>query len=1244
MRVSRLEIFGFKSFVERFALNFDKNVIGIVGPNGCGKSNIVDSLRWVLGETHAKQLRGASLEDLIFNGSDSRRPLGMCEVSITIRPDDGWSKSLVSESPDKAETSAAPQQAANSESAEQQADQASAASLEADSPKETSEVTSAGDGEQSRLVLEGEQIPQDEEAHDGVALELTEAELDPAENEIVPSSLMAIPGLFEAAEIQLTRRLYRSGESEYFINRVPCRLRDMTDIYRLIGLGSRGLSIVQQGQIGELISKKPIERRELLEEAAGISGFRTRMEAAQRKLKRTNDNLSRLSDIIIEVEKQVRSLKRQASRARARNDLKEELSNIDVELFKTRASSLVVQKHEVVQRRTAVLEQIEAKKSSMSAADAEQEQFRAAIEELDVTLTALRRSRDEVYQTITAQRERLQEYRVEIARVEGRERSIAEEQERIALNRQEGVAEVELKKQAIAEKEAELSATEERKLDAERALELLRSSSEEEEAALREQFETDVHSSDLSERIERLSSEIDEMAPLGSQIQSQEAEVAAARRQLRDATSKLHGDELKLVSLRAEIDSLQEQLDIRTRHASESTLGSESNGSGESAIDDAAASMQGLIDKPLAAGMRVPAELETAVGAVLGERSHLLVSPAPAQVLEGYVRRKAAGEIGSEKLGFISGAVAPSSADSAELSDEERVLAPSIAHLLSQLELDASVENAVRMLAQDYFVVDSISEAQALSAHYHARGERSRYLVTREGEVVTPWGWYTTSGQGVELSFARRIDELTQKESALQGVVETSKGEVGQAEAGIQSARDALSVLLAQRDELQQKQKDLSNLMREQRAEEARHQQRLRDQERERRERFRAEERSAVAAVQSVVAELNRLSHAVEFERKRIDAIARQDENLSERESRLQSELKDLAERGESLRRELQGAADDESESQRRGLEEEFQRIEESIREVEEQRAAQSLALSEVSQRVSGFRREYDSLADVDRQSELAADKLELELQMLFEDFSRSYEDACAIPEYDAARELCDSLGEGLSGHVRELQESVGKLRRRLEREGEVDPQSIELYEQEQERLDSLKLQHADLESAIKILERTIRQLKQISKERFLETFTFVSGKFKELVPRLFGGGAGYLELLNPEDPLTSGVEIHVRPPGKKISNMELLSGGEKALVATAVLISMFLYRPGPICVLDEVDAPLDDANLERFLAVISDIAHRTQFLIITHNKVTMAAADRLLGITMQERGVSRALSVSFSEAEAEVEQWAANM
>ncbi|MCB0360113.1 MAG: AAA family ATPase, partial [Bdellovibrionales bacterium] len=347
MRISRLEIFGFKSFMERFVLNFDEPLIAIVGPNGCGKSNIVDSLRWGLGETHAKQLRGSVLEDVIFNGSETRRPLGMAEVSITLRPHEGWHLGHLEEEPE------------------------------------------------DRFV-------DDAEREEGAFEQLAETvEEETGSEELarpLHSTLMsleeAVPGLFDASEIQLTRRLYRSGESEYFINRVPCRLRDMSDFYRAIGLGPRGLSIVQQGQIGQIVTRRPTERRELLEEAAGISGIRVRIEAAARQLDKTYGNLERLADLIGEIDKQVRSLRRQANRAKRRDELKVELKDADIRLFQARTARLIRERGEVRRSKESLHVRLEELNRSIQSLSGEEEDLRARVEEIDVELTDMRREKE----------------------------------------------------------------------------------------------------------------------------------------------------------------------------------------------------------------------------------------------------------------------------------------------------------------------------------------------------------------------------------------------------------------------------------------------------------------------------------------------------------------------------------------------------------------------------------------------------------------------------------------------------------------------------------------------------------------------------------------------------------------------------------------------------------------------------------------------------------------------------------
>ena len=281
-------------------------------------------------------------------------------------------------------------------------------------------------------------------------------------------------------------------------------------------------------------------------------------------------------------------------------------------------------------------------------------------------------------------------------------------------------------------------------------------------------------------------------------------------------------------------------------------------------------------------------------------------------------------------------------------------------------------------------------------------------------------------------------------------------------------------------------------------------------------------------------------------------------------------------------------------------------------------------------------RREIDRLVQQENGLRLSVEKYRIETAMIEEEVTRLYGADTVLPAI--------TVGEGnsIDNIIRETEQDATRLRSQIEREGEVDPQSIEMAETEQKRFDELSLQLKDLEQATDILGSTIKRLKEISRERFIATFDGVSTKYEELVPRLFGGGSGQMTLVNPEDPLSSGVEISVRPPGKKLRSLDLMSGGEKALCATAILMAMFLNHPSPICVLDEVDAPLDDANLERFLDLIREISTDTQFLVITHNKLSMQAVGRLIGITMQESGVSTALTVSLDEIGDQVEQWAA--
>lgn len=1067
MRISRLEIFGFKSFLERFVLNFDHRIVGIVGPNGCGKSNIVDALRWGLGETHAKQLRGSVLEDVIFNGSESRRPLGMAEVSITIRPEREWHH-------------------------------------------HSANGNGNGNGKGNHDVLELDELAQREQ--EGGLLRLSEA----------------VPGLFDAAEIQLTRRLYRSGESEYFINRVPCRLRDIVDLYRAIGLGSRGLSIVQQGQIGDIISKKPVERRELLEEAAGIAGFRVRIEAAQRKLEQTGLNMSRLSDIILEVEKQVVFLRRQAKRARTRNELKERERQVALDLFAARATEVVDRKERAAEQRKVLEEELAAARHRLGVLSADEERYRAEIEQIDVELSDRRTARERITSILNEHAQRAHQLHLRLKESEGRLNTI-EGQLRLIDERKEAAGvEIERRKIAITDARTRLAEVEARQAEA----------SDEREAS--------AESAELMGVIERLT---------------------RARGNVREQHTALSRQQMDIAALDAEVRTLRTQLAGVAQRAS-ADAGAEGGA------------------RSLFSGLRVPAHLERAVSAALGERARYLVSSSLEAAAQQYRRQQSRSE--DQTIGFI--------ADQSVLGERHRQRWSNENRLIDRLEVEQDLRSAAEALIGNVVLAESLEEGIAF-----VERQSGEYVVavTADGEVVTPWGFERTNYHEALFALTRRVEER--------------EAELALLRTALVEAQRSLAVREEEVANLEARRAELERLAQE-----------------------RAKDEAAEFA-----AEAASLRGLVGFEQDRIEELRVELTQLVTRQERLLVEQRQAqAQRTELLEQDAQSKGSEEFDEA--ALNAERSRIEAEILHFEQQKGELRVQFAEVLQGLDESRRCVSSLSDRYGESSLGVERSDMELSVLFEDLKQRYAEA-QMPSAQQLAEVRARATEGVHALVLELQGEADRIRQRLEREGEVDPAAIEQYETEERRLEEMRTQLADLQSASEILERTIRELKEVSRTRFMETFAFVNQKFQELVPRLFGGGSGHLELVNPEDPLTSGVELSVRPPGKRLRSMELLSGGEKALVAVSLLVSMFLYRPSPICVLDEVDAPLDDANLERFLGLIKEIAQETQFLIITHNKQTMAAADKLIGITMQEKGVSTALSVSFIEAEKELERLAAN-
>lgn len=1142
MRVTRLEIFGFKSFVDRFVLNFDKSILGIVGPNGCGKSNIVDALRWALGETHAKQLRGGVLEDLIFNGSQTRRPLGMAEVSITVRPDDGWAPATLARAKEIYQSVSQPGGAA--EAVEEQP-----AALE--------------------------EMPQ--------AVETA-------------STLLDIPGLFDAAEIQLTRRLYRSGESEYFINRIPCRLRDMVEFYHLIGLGSRGLSIVQQGQISDIILRKPLERRELLEEAAGIGGFRMRIEAAQRKLDRSKENLARLGDIMTEVEKQVRSLSRQAKRARERGALKEQLTKHELELFAARTILLADQKKQFELGTGSESGRLEILQRDLVIVRANEESARGEIETIDLQLSNARRKKEELMQTLAGQKSRENDFKLELARVEGKRKVARSAKERAGQRCGIIGQDIERRRMELVKHQEIEASCAEKRLAAEVRVKMLASDPErasglraEEQGALEQEV------TDLKGRLELMPS-------LTAELESQLSRAKALQTSIQREKDLSHEKKVKAAAVESEVRSLKAQL---------SSLAEQVRRKAGSTTEE-----QG-VEKVLLAVIKAPENLQKALAAVLGEKASYLISDDSEQLASHFLERKRGAKV-TGQFGVIS-RTPREGREQGEIRTGRR--------LIDSLEIEEGYRQSVEALLGRVCLVSDLQDGFGTIA-----ASPQSIAVTEDGEVIASWGWYATEGEGVGFAFTRLIEEREKDAEQLRSELEEIESHLQELQSEHAETQDRVREKSAERDQLHLAQKRLSIAL-----------QQLQEIERQRRKVMMEDERVAQEELRVITRDHASAERSVIFEENRIKELEQELEELGREEQRASQEENTLSNEEELLKMRLTELMQETSGCSHAQLEDSIRAIDQEIRGIETGRGKVKVRMGELLQDQEELRREIEKLQESLNQQKLSVERLSIEREMHLEEMRKRYGESISFPSDHEVSMVRERAANDLSPYSAKLEKDVHALYQRLEREGEVDPESIPQYEQEKKRLEEMKSQSADLELAASTLDRTIKHLQDISRERFLDTFRDVREKFGNLVPRLFGGGAGHLELVNPDDPLGSGVEISLRPPGKKIRSMELLSGGEKALAAAAMLVAMFLHRPSPICVLDEVDAPLDDANIDRFLALIREISTTTQFLVITHNKQTMASADRLVGITMQESGVSKALSVSLDEAANELERRAVN-
>ncbi|HEX8708349.1 MAG TPA: chromosome segregation protein SMC [Pyrinomonadaceae bacterium] len=1335
-KLQRLEITGFKSFADHTELVFTgEGITAVVGPNGCGKSNVADAIAWVLGEQKIKNLRGAEMKDVIFQGSRNRQPSGMAEVvlhmvrdeTIEHEPDIDDIDSTLEEIDDHAvrledlnvageaadavaiepaslsfpagEPAAEGMPAAvetgertgHEELTPEQATGADAAAAGGDAPAEAS--TGAPEAGGDSLDLSDDAADAASAAPESAAMKLAH------KRRWRPSRLALEFAPGEA--VSVTRRLYRSGESEYLLNNRACRLRDIQDLFSGTGLSGAHYAIIEQGRIGQILSAKPMDRRTLIEEAAGITKFRVRQRAAEARLESARANLSRVSDIISEIDRQVNSLRRQAAKARRYRILREELRELLRGVFVAEERSLAqlleetrVRLEEVAREERALVEELaagedDARSATQEARSLEEElaETRAAIAEAELQRDRRLRERSYQEEQAVALEERRAAVESEIEAVRVRLGRVGEECER--LRRQDAELRSESEEHALVLQSAETAY-------GRRVLEVIEAEAEVERARAELLTHTGIAERlmeigrQLEAALERLALQAEGLAREGERAAAIHAEritesetlnreIGVARESLArliaereaavhtvvlgheavseaDAELTRARDEFSRVHHR--LDTLLE-LDLRHAHYSPAVQRLFSAG-------DAPEEFHFM--GTLADMLNVEPRWERAVEGALGSSLQAIIVPTPDDAARAalWLREHDAGRAsflvaglhGASEETDTAAYRAEAAASGPPANDDADVTELRIHQLLGAPRELLAVLNRTIPQRMNARIASSLDHAMTMSL---ATGEM---CVTTEGDWVTG-GQLVNAGdeRALEegaglLAFKRELRELETRSQELEAEMLVAERAVAEARARLGELEDGVVLLneaigREERDAMARELNAAQLLQEIERAE--RH---LRvvadDAARLAQERLELEERRATALTEAEAADTSRLaaSEMVAEAASRL-AIARraaetESEGLGEQRAaaaaaaerrrataaelrRMEAERGDLDERLERMEREVAESASRLAEL-RRSIEE----MEQGAESVEEERAREDELIGAKAARLAQARERADALSaalgELNRRAAAAREmRASLEVQR-----------AEATARLGYVRETCMSeLNQSLEDLSRERpadeefdleagRARVEELRARVEGFGAVNMMALEELAEAEERLLFLTGQRQDITEGIASTEEALREIKRRSRERFRHAFEQINRNFSEFFLELFGGGRGEMSLIEADDVLESGIDIVAQPPGKRLQNVLLLSGGEKAMAALALVLGIFHYRPSPFCLLDEVDAPLDEANVGRFTDKIAQMSANTQFIVITHNKRTMEMARALYGVTMEEVGVSKMVSVRF--------------
>lgn len=1226
MRVKRLEIQGFKSFKDKTVIHFDHGITGIVGPNGCGKSNIVDAFFWVMGEQSYKHMRGSGSEDLIFNGSSKYTPLGVAEATLVMEA------AMV-------DTAAAPSGATSQD----------------------------------------------------------------------------VPLPMKTREMAVTRRVYRTGEGEYFINGVQARLKDIQELFMDTGVGAKGYSVIEQGQIDKVVNSKPEDRRLLIEEAAGIAKYKARKKESLRKLEAAQANLSRLNDVLAEIERSLGSLERQAQKARKYREYKDALFEKEISWGRRKAKILEQQMQSYRSKKEALEQEILALKTELHTAETsietdriqqltdtkESEVIQALLQDLTSDLGAekgaleLSKARQE---DLKRQISSLTEEEVALSRqLDGDRSQLVDRENTLAqLKEEQGQSDTQCRamdEQVRTLREEARSARDQ--LDHLKATLLLGVSQASELTSRSASLLARAEASQI--QVQRLLEREQEVAAKLGEAQTENERTHIVAQELRQKKEILkQSEQTQSQNLR----TLEETFKQREKERNIAQKELTQLNSRLTSLEELAAAREGFADGPKAildwaksshkeGSFRVIADLfevergfEHALEGLLEGRLQDLLAKDVDEALEALKLLKE-GQQGRAAIHLMQAQPDYKPREGGASFDALNSLLTSFGfEVMGELSrfVRLAVPGEVPALAMDWTqntcVVRSMDPLSAL-IHSQKIGELQGWgLVSLDGLTLGSAG--ELKGGSTEsdstasiLGRKRAIQDLKDQVQNRQAVFETIESEVSEIQSRLIHDREAHRVLVAdlqstavqaaaiERD-VQIAGKTLADLtaqLEKVRADRILQEEQGKQSQLER-ERMQSELNSLLsqrAEVETQIQGVQQVSEAKEIEVKEQEAIL-QALKLAEvsLQERLQSQQRELVsaknflierERRQSEIQKLLERVTQERAHHTGGDQAMEEKISLLAKRIADEQGNLSMVKDRLEQcsarvnsnlgRIKELHAGSESKASESNTLALELEKLNSEMAHLKQNLEEKYGANCfdqpvatPIQEEMAAPVITAEMTEE---EERNLAEEVESLRERIRRLGEVNTMAIEEYEDLKKRYDHLIDERTDLEKSIENLQAAIEHINKTSEERFRKAFEAIANRFERLFPIIFGGGQARLSLVYPEgstDILEAGVDILAQPPGKKVVNITLLSGGEKALTAISLVFAIFMVKPSPFCVLDEVDAPLDDSNIGKFNALLREMAVKSQFIVITHNKKTMELNDTLYGVTMEEPGVSKMVSI----------------